>query len=238
METFKIQKPVSELSAVFAYVSLISIGMFLLLLVLLHFLKSDLSPTWHMVSEYAIGHYGWMMQLAFGFLALSCVGIATAGWQQAVNTGGKMGMVLLAIAAIGLTIAAFNNTDPVNTAKAEMSAHGKLHGLGFMIGVPALTIAALLVSLSLRVNQSWSWARPSLLSLAQLPWLSIMAMVAVMLILLPKNDGKFGPGVFIGLPNRLWVLACCAWMVIIACGIIKIKREQDIKSVSSIYGKG
>ncbi len=237
MGTLKISKPVSELSAAFAYVSLISIAVFLLLLILLHFFKSDLNPTWHMVSEYAIGQYGWMMQLAFGFLALSCVSIAIAGWPQVVSTGGRIGMVLLVLAAIGLTIAAFNNTDLVNTPKAEMSAHGKMHGLGFMIGVPALTIAALLISISLRSNQSWSWARPSLLWSAQLPWLSIVAMVAVMLILLPKNEGKFGPGVFIGLPNRLWVLACCTWTIIIASSIIKIKNEQDGKLVSNYRKK-
>lgn len=237
METIKLSKPVSELSDAFAYVSLISIAVFLLLLFLLHFFKSDLDPTWHMISEYAIGQYGWMMQVAFGCLALSCVGIAIAGWPQVVSAGGKIGMVLLVIAAIGLTIAAFNNTDVANTPKAEMSAHGEMHGLGFMMGVPALTIAALLISISLPVNQSWSRARQSLLWSAQFPWLSIIAMVTVMLMLLPKNDGKFGPGVFIGLPNRLWVLACCAWMMIIAYRIIKIKKEQDIKLVSSSYNK-
>lgn len=238
METIKISKQVSELSNVLAYVSLTSIAVFLLLLVLLHFLKADLTPTWHMVSEYAIGHYGWMMQLAFGCLALSCVSIAIAGWPQVVSTGGRIGMLLMAIAAIGLTIAAFNNTDVVNTPKAEMSPHGKMHGLGFMIGVPSLTIAVVLISVSLRASQSWSWVWQPLLWLAQLPWISIIAMVAIMLFLLPKNDGRFGTSVFIGLPNRLWVLGCCAWIIIVASGINKLKNEQDGKIVSSSSGKG
>ena len=214
-------KQVSGYSNAWAYISLISIGLFLFLLILLHFLKSDLSPAWHMVSEYAIGQYGWMMQVAFGCLALGCVSIAVAGWEQVLATSGRIGLVLLVIAAIGLTTAAFNNADPVNTPKAEMSHHGEIHGLGFMIGVPCLTIAILLISLSLRANQSWDWARQPLLWLAQFPWISIIAMAAIILIILPKYDGKFGPSVFIGLPNRLWVLACCAWIILIASGIIK-----------------
>jgi len=233
METINTLKQVSEHSYAWAYISLISIGMFLLLLILLHFLKSELNPTWHMVSEYAIGHYGWMMQLAFGCLALGCVGIAVAGWEQVVTTSGRIGLLLLVIAAIGLTIAAINNTDPVNTSKAEMSGHGKIHGFGFMIGVPCITIAAVMISISLRATQSWGWARQPLLWLAQLPWISIIAMAAIILILLPKNDGKFGPAVFIGLPNRIWVIACCAWIILIAVGIIKQKKEQAQTIISS-----
>ncbi len=237
MEAIKISKQVSELSVAWAYISLISIAMFLLLLILLHFLKSDLNPAWHMVSEYAIGRYGWMMQLAFGCLAGSCVGFAIAGWPQVVTTGGRIGIALLVVAALGLTIAAFNNTDPINTPKTEMSSHGNMHGLGFMIGVPSLTVACLLISLSLRSSQSWGWISQPLLWLAQLPWISIVAMVAVLLILLPKNDGKFGPAVFVGVPNRLWLLACCTCIIIIACGIIKLKKEQTKSTVISTYSK-
>ena len=226
METVTVSKHVSELSTTWAYMAMISLSAFLVLLILLHVLKTDLDPTWHMVSEYAIGRYGWMMQVAFVCLAFSCISIAIAGWPQVMTTGGKIGMVLLVIAAIGLTIAAFNNTDPANTLKVDMSPHGKMHGFGFMIGVPSLTIAAVLINLSLRNNPGWEWAKQSLFWSGQLPWISVVAMVTTLLIFLPKNDGKFGPTVVVGLPNRLWVLACCVCLAIIAFGVIKLKKEQ------------
>jgi len=226
METIKISKQLGELSGACAYLSLLCIGTFLLLLTLLHFLKADLDPIWHMISEYAIARYGWMMQSAFACLAVSCVSLAVAGWPLVAGTSGKIGLLLLLIAAIGLGIAAFNNTDPINTPKAEMSSHGNMHGLGFMVGVPSLTIAIMLISMNLRTDQRWGRERQSLLWLAQLPWISIVIMVGMLVILLPKNDGKFSPAVFIGLPNRLWVIACCAWISVIAVGVIKINNKQ------------
>jgi hypothetical protein len=47
---------------------------FLILLAALHFIKPVLNPFWNMISEYEVGHDGWIMQLAFLCLALSCLG--------------------------------------------------------------------------------------------------------------------------------------------------------------------
>src|SRR2546423_599983 len=39
----------------------------------MHFLRPDLAPTRHMVSEYALGRYGWVMTSAFAAMALGCL---------------------------------------------------------------------------------------------------------------------------------------------------------------------
>ena len=61
---------------VFAPASIVLAGAFLAILVLLHFLKPELAPSWRMISEYEIGRLGWIMRLAFvcwgaGVLALT-----------------------------------------------------------------------------------------------------------------------------------------------------------------------
>jgi len=221
-----ISETAARLSVGAARLSLAGAATFLALLTLLHFIKPEFDPSWNMISEYEIGQYGWVMQLAFLCVALSCVSLVVAIRSQAQTMGGWIGLALLLVAAIGMTIAAIGVTDPITTPKEEMTAHGNLHALGFMLGVPSLTIAAVLVSLSLGRNPAWSPARRALLWTAHLPWVSLLAMIATLLVLLPRNGGKFGPSVVIGWPNRLYMVACCAWLMTVAWSTLQVFRQK------------
>ena len=44
------------------------------------FLRPDLDPSWHTISEWAIGQHGWIMSGAFLISALSYAGIARLHW--------------------------------------------------------------------------------------------------------------------------------------------------------------
>ena len=55
----------TAITSVAAQLSLVAVGAFSLLLVLLHVLKPEIDPSWRMISEYEIGRYGWAMRLAF-----------------------------------------------------------------------------------------------------------------------------------------------------------------------------
>jgi hypothetical protein len=48
-----------------ARLSFAATTLFLVLLAALHLFKPELDPSWHVISEYAIGRYGWLMVLAF-----------------------------------------------------------------------------------------------------------------------------------------------------------------------------
>jgi hypothetical protein len=48
-------------------------------------------------------------------------------------------------------------------------------------------------------------------------------MLLPLFVLLPQNDGKFGPSVIIGWPNRLLVVAYCAWAMVVAWRTIKLR---------------
>jgi hypothetical protein len=50
----------------------------LVVLLALHFIEGELDPSWHFISEYAIGDYGWMMVVAFLSLVLSYVSLFVA----------------------------------------------------------------------------------------------------------------------------------------------------------------
>jgi hypothetical protein len=81
-------------------------ALFLGLLAVLHILKPEYDPSWHMISEYEIGRFGWAMQLAFISLAIASVGAIVAVWSQAKSNIGYIGLVLLLVAATGMMIAA------------------------------------------------------------------------------------------------------------------------------------
>jgi hypothetical protein len=101
-----------------------------------------------------------------------------------------------------------------------------LHGLAFMLGIPSLPVAALLISRSL-LRKSVGISRRSLLWAANLPWMSIILMVAVVFIGLSQSGGEFGPNVLIGWPDRLVVLAHCGWLMAVARGAIQAERQPS-----------
>src|SRR3954451_18032916 len=82
---------------------------FITILTLLHFVKPEIQPSWNFISEYEVGRYGWLMQIAFFCLASSCIFLVLTLWTQ-INTAGKIGLIMLIISATGMIIAAIFKT--------------------------------------------------------------------------------------------------------------------------------
>jgi hypothetical protein len=70
--------PVTAISRTAGRLSFSGAATFVILLATLHFIKAGLVPSWHFISEYAIGRHGWVMVLAFLSLALACVTLFVA----------------------------------------------------------------------------------------------------------------------------------------------------------------
>lgn len=194
-------KPLATSARVAARLSLAAAAMTLLLLAALHILSPELDPSWRMVSEYALGNYGWVLALMFLTWALSCVVLFFAIKPHLGTVAGKIGLGFLLAAAVGMSMAAI------------FDARHDLHGLAAIIGMPSLPIAAMLISVSLTGNPVWSSARRLLLWTANLTWASLVLMFAMVFIGLSQSGGQFGPDVLAGWPNRLLVAAYCAWLM-------------------------
>jgi hypothetical protein len=192
-------RPASSLSAARATVA--SATAALILLAALHLLSPELDPSWRMVSEYALGDYGWVLSLMFLAWALSCVTLFSAIKAHIRTLGGKIGLGFLLAAALGMGMAAF------------FDVNHNLHGVAAIIGMPSLPIAALLISVSLVGNRAWAAARRVLLWTANLTWVSLVLMFAAVGIGLAQTGGEFGPGVLAGWPNRFLVVAYCVWLI-------------------------
>jgi hypothetical protein len=189
---------------------------FVVLLGSLHVIKPDLSPTWRMVSEYAIGSHGWLMSLAFVALAAACVATSIALKPYAADRAGRAGRVALAITAAALTLAAFATTDPVTATPAQLTSEGRLHGFAAMIGMPAFLIAAVALHRSLRRQSAVSSHAVRVATIAL-----VAAFVVFAVSMAAMFDGApADPSVRIGIQNRILVITQAVWLVV-ACRAVR-----------------
>ena len=218
-------RPVTEVSQTAARLSFVAAATFLVLLAALHFFKPEFDPSWRVISEYALGDYGWIMVIAFLSLALSCVSLFVAIRSQIRTMGGKIGLAFLLVAATGLIIAAIFPTDPITASRDQLTTHGTLHGLGAALGI-GFPIAATLIGWSLARNQAWSSARRSLAWSAGLTWIGFLVFALSMAVMFP-DDGTFGPDVLIGWPNRFMIAAYSVWLMVVAWQAVKLRGQRS-----------
>ena len=200
------------------------------LLIALIFIRPDLDPSWHTISEWAIGPHGWIMVLAFLLSALSYGSLFVTIRSQIRGLWGKAGLGLLLICAIGTAGVGVFVTDPMPLTPAKgLTTTGLLHVICGGSALMFLPFAALLVNLSLALkNPAWKPARRALLWTAGLPLLGLAGFVVHLgLVVMPMGEEAYGPGVPLGWPPRLVFLSYMVWIVTLAAQAIRVRRQQD-----------
>jgi hypothetical protein len=195
-----------------------------LLLASLHVLSPQFDPSWRMVSEYANGHYGWVLSLMFAVWGLSSWALAFALRSEARTTPVKIGLVFLTLAGVGEAMAAVFDIN-----------HDTLHNLAGALGILGLPIAAMVISVNLGRRQPWSASRRALLWTSNLTWVSVALLAATFVLLiatfaqvgggLPAQAPKtLPPGVIglVGWADRLLVVLYCVWVITVALLAIKL----------------
>lgn len=199
-----VSTPVSKFARDAALLSFAASAAFILCLGALHVLRPDLNPSWRFISEYESGDHSWVMRLAFLTLALSCVSLCVAIVSQIRTLAGYLGLALLALSAIGMVIAGI-------FAPSRVSG---IHEVGAMLD--SAPLAALLINWSLSQNGAWSSVRRTLAWTAGIPLLGLMIFLLSLAVMPPRNGGQPDPEVLAGWPNRIMILAHCAWLMPIA----------------------
>lgn len=209
--------------------AILATGATIFLLVTLHVLSPEFSPSWRVISEYAFGQYPWVLSLMFLSWGLGSWMLVAAIWSQVHTNSGRVGLWLLIIAGIGEAMASvFDIQHPVG------------HGIAGLLGVIGFPIAALLLSVALGRNETWNTARRPLLWIANLSWISVVLLVATLAIMtiqmaringghLPQHAPKsLPPGVLAldGWADRLIVLSNCAWVLVAAWHVIPVRGKH------------
>ena len=159
----------------------------LALLLILHVVRPDLDPAWHVLSEYALGPTGWMMTLAFLCYSAASAGLFVALLPQIRTTGGRIGLAFLAFTALGLALSTFP-IDPTATAPGEGTFSGVMHGIASMIGVSGQVLAGIVLGHALARRALWKPARLPLLVAAHFIWIGVRPDVRIALDPHPAAD--------------------------------------------------
>ncbi|HEY9084869.1 MAG TPA: DUF998 domain-containing protein [Candidatus Tyrphobacter sp.] len=208
-----------------ARIAIVASACVLVLLAALHVLSPEFDPSWRVVSEYANGHYGWVLSTMFATWAFSSWVLAFALWPVARSAAGRVGLWFLVAAGLGEALAAaFDINQP-------------LHGLAGLLGAGGLPVAAMLITVSWLHSRSSLGTGKTLLWLANLTWILVVALVGSLILLfvtfthagghVPADGGtlpigtKLPPGAvaLVGYVNRLMVIVNCAWAMLAASEI-------------------
>jgi hypothetical protein len=202
----------ASVSTIAAVYSLGATALAVGLIVLLHFLEPEFDPSWRMLSEYSLGRYGVLMRVAF--LAMGTAVIAVAVALSPAAWPWSLGLLLVAIGPLG---AAFIDTDPITTPRAQMSRRSNVHsalGSLFILGFPlAATIAGISASGDPAVGPVLAWA-------SIVPWITLVWFLGTS-VRHARSDVVGAPDVRIGWPNRVSILAYLGWVALAAVMLLR-----------------
>jgi hypothetical protein len=187
-------------------------GGFVVLLTLLHVMKPELDPAWNFISEYEVGKFGWVMQVAFLLLGCSCMMLVVALWNH-MPIVGKIGLLLLFVSAVGMFLGGIFKTDPLNTAIELQTKAGTIHQLGAMLD--QIPFAAILITIALFRKKEWEVNGLYLIGMLIFVWFGLIYFVGSVQSQFPE-DGKFGPHVLVGWQNRIMITSQALWLMLIA----------------------
>lgn len=226
----KQNRPITFFTAMMARIAITLAGLFVILLLSLHFLEPSLDPTWRFISEYMLTRHGWMMVLAFIALAVSLACMFAVLLSQSRTVPGVVGLILLMLAAIGLTIAAIYPTDPITLPESAVTDRGRMHVMG--ASLDWTPFAALLICWSLRRYKDWYPIRRKLFISASVPAVLTIAFI----VSIANASGKIEPGVYAGLIGRLLLTSYFGWIFIVSRHAVHLHQQVNANMRSTTVG--
>jgi hypothetical protein len=190
----------------FGIVSAVTAVLWFGIIGLLHLIRPELDPRTRMISEYACGPGGWIMQLAFLCMAISCWSLAAATWalQPIFATA------LLAICGFGFAGAGIFVTDPVLPIERTQTLSGTLHIVFAFTVMLIFPVMATCASWNVSEHAVGGMRRAWLLALAASTWGGLLGFVAATVNSFRRT------GTSIGYFERILVLAYTAWLTVAA----------------------
>ena len=186
-----------------ATIALILISLFVILVVLLHFLRPKLSPLIRAISDYATGKYGFLMTTAFIALSAGLAAMTVAAFrrrEQSILTQSEL--VMLSISSFLMLLVG------IFPSGQKITVISMIHILASFLFF--LIIMTLMLKFSIRLQRDGMLYGKNKLLL----WIAISSPILFVLWL----------GVFLllglsGLGQRIYILSWVSWLMLLGSGI-------------------
>lgn len=131
------------------------------------FTRHGFDPTRHPLSLLALGDLGWI-QVANFVVSGALVAACAVGLHRHLRSGrGRVwGPLLVGLLGVGLIVAGVFTTDPgagfppgAPAGAPDMTWHGMLHEVGFLLSVPGMLAGAVVFAVRFRAAGEKAWAR-------------------------------------------------------------------------------
>jgi hypothetical membrane protein len=196
-----------------------------LLAIIMIFLRPDLGVYWHTISEWAIGKYGWLMQITFITSGLSYLFLYLSIKSDINGRWGKLGLVFLFICFLGTVGVGVFVTDPYPPDFTITTT--LIHTICGTLAMILLPFAALILNRNLvRKNIDYAGQKRVLLWSSVLPLIVFIGFfIHLNLFVIPLGENAVGENVPIGYPPRLLFLTYHIWLVILSSQIINKSKN-------------
>lgn len=196
-------------------IGIVGVSVFLLVNVSLHFLDPDLSVVDTVLSDYALGDYGWLSRAGDLGAAAGLIAIAL-GLRSTLAPGKRVAAswVLILVAGIGFIVSAFFDTD--GTEATEFTTAGIIHIVSSMVAIIGLIVTSWLLRGVFSRDDGYRYLRRT-----QLWFAVVISVTAVAMILLA--------GIADGLAQRALVIVMVTWWIVLA---VNVRRSTTPRQAS------
>lgn len=188
-------------------IGLVGVAMWVVIVAVLHLIKSELDPVETYVSDYAIGENGWLMTVAFLAVGLGTLAVA-AGLLKTLRPGKrvKLSVWLTGVAGIGFLIAGAFTTAPTGVEE-DLTTGETLHVLGALLVFPVLVVQSFVTRGVFRRDERWSDFA------AAVRWFPYVLLLGLLVSFGTGDAGEGGP---VGLTQRIYAAVVMIWLATLA----------------------
>ena len=204
---------------VLAFLAIIGVAEYLLIVVALHFLRPDVNPVTEAISNYGVGSYS-------SLLTAAVLGSAVAA--LALTFGLYLGMVPPARSYVGLFFLGLYGVSkllqvlfPIDVG-AEATLSGTIHSILGNLAFFGFPIAVILLSLSMGKDERWrSFRRPALV-------VSFAVVLTEVLTIVGSNIG------LLGVTQRLATVTAMLWMLLVGLRLRSMTQRALARQASRV----